>query len=108
MPLALDVTNPASIAAVVGVHVGWVDTAMAARTTDAKLDPALLVSKVFDTSLARLPSASRLRNGVLTGDLRSQRGRSEREAPAGRRLGRSPTRTRAGAWPLLRPRRRES
>ena len=37
---------------VVGVHVGWVDTAMAAHTTDAKLDPALLVSKVFDATEA--------------------------------------------------------
>ncbi|AEF41600.1 SDR family oxidoreductase [Hoyosella subflava] len=33
---------------VVGVHVGWVDTPMAAGTTDPKLDPAVLVSKVFD------------------------------------------------------------
>jgi NAD(P)-dependent dehydrogenase (short-subunit alcohol dehydrogenase family) len=37
---------------VVGVHVGWVDTAMAAHTTDPKLDPALLVSKVFDATEA--------------------------------------------------------
>ena len=36
----------------VGVHVGWVDTAMAAHTTDAKLDPAVLVSKVFDATEA--------------------------------------------------------
>lgn len=34
---------------VVGVHVGWVDTAMAAHTTDPKLDPADLVTQVFDT-----------------------------------------------------------
>ncbi|KXK61684.1 short-chain dehydrogenase [Micromonospora rosaria] len=34
---------------VVGVHVGYVDTAMAAHTTDPKLDPAVLVTKVFDT-----------------------------------------------------------
>ena len=33
---------------VVGVHVGWVDTAMAAHTTDPKLDPADLVRTVFD------------------------------------------------------------
>ena len=33
---------------VVGVHVGWVDTAMAAHTTDPKLDPADLVRQVFD------------------------------------------------------------
>lgn len=37
---------------VVGVHVGWVDTAMAAGTTDPKLDPAVLVSKVFDATEA--------------------------------------------------------
>lgn len=37
---------------VVGVHVGWVDTAMAAHTTDAKLDPAVLVAKVFDATEA--------------------------------------------------------
>ena len=37
---------------VVGVHVGWVDTAMAAHTTDAKLDPAALVAKVFDATEA--------------------------------------------------------
>ena len=34
---------------VVGVHVGYVDTAMAAHTTDPKLDPAVLVTKVLDT-----------------------------------------------------------
>jgi NAD(P)-dependent dehydrogenase (short-subunit alcohol dehydrogenase family) len=33
---------------VLGVHVGWVDTAMAAHTTDPKLPPAVLVSRVFD------------------------------------------------------------
>lgn len=37
---------------VLGVHVGWVDTAMAAHTSDAKLDPAVLVSKVFDATAA--------------------------------------------------------
>ncbi len=37
---------------VVGVHVGWVDTAMAAHTTDPKLDPAILVTKVFDATEA--------------------------------------------------------
>ena len=37
---------------VVGVHVGWVDTAMAAHTTDEKLDPAVLVAKVFDATEA--------------------------------------------------------
>ncbi|HWS32752.1 MAG TPA: SDR family oxidoreductase [Actinoplanes sp.] len=34
---------------VVGVHVGYVDTAMAAHTTDPKLDPAVLVTRVLDT-----------------------------------------------------------
>lgn len=34
---------------VVGVHVGYVDTAMAAHTTDPKLNPADLVAQVFDT-----------------------------------------------------------
>jgi NAD(P)-dependent dehydrogenase (short-subunit alcohol dehydrogenase family) len=34
---------------VVGVHVAYVDTAMAAHTTDTKLDPADLVTQVFDT-----------------------------------------------------------
>lgn len=34
---------------VVGVHVGWVDTPMAAHTTDPKADPADLVRMVFDT-----------------------------------------------------------
>lgn len=33
---------------VLGVHVGWVDTAMAAHTADAKLPPAVLVTRVFD------------------------------------------------------------
>ena len=33
---------------VVGVHVGWVDTAMAAHTTDPKTDPADLVRIVLD------------------------------------------------------------
>ena len=33
---------------VVGVHVGWVDTPMAAHTTDPKTDPADLVRTVFD------------------------------------------------------------
>ena len=33
---------------VVGVHVGWVDTAMAAHTTDPKTDPADLVTTVLD------------------------------------------------------------
>ncbi|MEL7977821.1 SDR family oxidoreductase [Isoptericola sp. F-RaC21] len=37
---------------VVGVHVGWVDTAMAAATTDPKLDPAVLVSTVLDATEA--------------------------------------------------------
>lgn len=37
---------------VIGVHVGWVDTAMAAHTTDAKLDPALLVAQVYDAMTA--------------------------------------------------------
>jgi NAD(P)-dependent dehydrogenase (short-subunit alcohol dehydrogenase family) len=37
---------------VVGVHAGWVDTLMAASTTDPKLDPAVLVSKVFDATEA--------------------------------------------------------
>ncbi len=37
---------------VVGVHVGWVDTAMAAHTTDPKLDPAVLVAKVLDATEA--------------------------------------------------------
>lgn len=35
---------------VVGVHVGYVDTAMAAHTTDPKLDPAVLVTRVFDAT----------------------------------------------------------
>ncbi|MDR6416886.1 SDR family oxidoreductase [Pseudarthrobacter sulfonivorans] len=33
---------------VVGVHVGYVDTAMAAHATDPKMDPAELVTKVLD------------------------------------------------------------
>lgn len=37
---------------VVGVHVGWVDTAMAAASTDPKLDPAVLVTKVLDATEA--------------------------------------------------------
>lgn len=35
---------------VLGVHVGYVDTAMAAHTTDAKLDPLVLVRTVFDAT----------------------------------------------------------
>ncbi len=31
------------------MHVGYVDTAMAAHATDPKLDPADLVTQVFDT-----------------------------------------------------------
>lgn len=37
---------------VVGVHVGWVDTPMAAGATGPKLDPAVLVSKVLDATEA--------------------------------------------------------
>ena len=37
---------------VVGVHVGYVDTAMAAGVTDAKTSPADLVSDVFDATEA--------------------------------------------------------
>lgn len=37
---------------VVGVHVGYVDTAMAANATDPKLDPAVLVSTVLDATEA--------------------------------------------------------
>ncbi|MEV0894075.1 SDR family oxidoreductase [Promicromonospora sp. NPDC050262] len=37
---------------VVGVHVGWVDTPMAAHTTDPKTDPADLVRIVFDATEA--------------------------------------------------------
>lgn len=33
---------------VLGVHVGYVDTGMAANVTEAKLDPAVLVSKAFE------------------------------------------------------------
>lgn len=33
---------------VIGVHVGYVDTAMAAHTTDAKVDPSDLVRDVYD------------------------------------------------------------
>ncbi len=35
---------------VIGVHVGYVDTAMAANVTDPKLDPAVLVTKVLDAT----------------------------------------------------------
>lgn len=37
---------------VVGVHVGYVDTAMAANVTDPKLDPAVLVTTVLDATEA--------------------------------------------------------
>lgn len=37
---------------VVGVHVGYVDTPMAAHTTDPKTDPADLVSTVYDATEA--------------------------------------------------------
>lgn len=37
---------------VVGVHVGYVDTAMAAHSTDVKLDPAVLVATVLDATEA--------------------------------------------------------
>jgi NAD(P)-dependent dehydrogenase (short-subunit alcohol dehydrogenase family) len=37
---------------VVGVHVGYVDTAMAAGVTDPKTDPADLVAQVFDATEA--------------------------------------------------------
>lgn len=37
---------------VVGVHVAYVDTAMAAHATDPKLDPAVLVRTVFDATEA--------------------------------------------------------
>lgn len=37
---------------VVGVHVGYVDTAMAANVTDLKLDPAALVTAVLDATEA--------------------------------------------------------
>ncbi|MGF6822868.1 NAD(P)-dependent dehydrogenase (short-subunit alcohol dehydrogenase family) [Microbacterium sp. ZKA21] len=37
---------------VVGVHVGYVDTAMAMHATDPKLDPAELVEKVLDATEA--------------------------------------------------------
>ncbi|MCK3769772.1 SDR family oxidoreductase [Microbacterium aerolatum] len=37
---------------VVGVHVGYVDTPMAAHVTDPKTDPAELVAKVFDATAA--------------------------------------------------------
>lgn len=40
---------------VLGVHVGWVDTPMAAGTTDPKLDPAVLVSRVLDATEAGEP-----------------------------------------------------
>ncbi len=37
---------------VVGVHVGYVDTAMAASATEPKLDPAVLVTSVLDATEA--------------------------------------------------------
>lgn len=37
---------------VVGVHVGYVDTAMAAHATGPKLDPAVLVARVWDATEA--------------------------------------------------------
>ena len=37
---------------VVGVHVGYVDTAMAAHATEPKLDPAVLVARVLDATEA--------------------------------------------------------
>lgn len=37
---------------VVGVHVGYVDTTMAAHVTDPKLDPTVLVTKVLDATEA--------------------------------------------------------
>jgi len=37
---------------VIGVHVGYVDTAMAANATGPKLDPAVLVTKVLDAAEA--------------------------------------------------------
>ena len=37
---------------VVGVHVGYVDTAMAAHATEPKLDPAVLIAKVLDATEA--------------------------------------------------------
>ena len=37
---------------VVGVHVGYVDTAMAASATEPKLDPAVLVTTVLDATEA--------------------------------------------------------
>lgn len=37
---------------VVGVHVGYVDTTMAAHATEPKLDPAVLVASVFDATEA--------------------------------------------------------
>jgi len=43
--------HPAGVQ-VLGVHVGWVDTAMAAGSTDPKLDPAVLVANVFDATEA--------------------------------------------------------
>jgi NAD(P)-dependent dehydrogenase (short-subunit alcohol dehydrogenase family) len=39
---------------VVGVHVGYVDTAMAAHSADPKVDPAELVAKVLDATEAGL------------------------------------------------------
>lgn len=43
--------HPAGVQ-VVGVHVGWVDTPMAAGSDDEKLDPAVLVTKVLDATEA--------------------------------------------------------
>lgn len=43
--------HPAGVQ-VVGVHVGYVDTAMTAGVTDAKTDPAALVAAVFDATEA--------------------------------------------------------
>lgn len=37
---------------VVGVHVGWVDTPMAASATTPKTDPAVLVAQIFDATEA--------------------------------------------------------
>lgn len=37
---------------VVGVHVGYVDTAMGAHASEPKLDPAVLVARVFDATEA--------------------------------------------------------
>jgi NAD(P)-dependent dehydrogenase (short-subunit alcohol dehydrogenase family) len=43
--------HPAGVQ-VVGVHVGWVDTAMAAHSNDPKLAPDVLVAKVLDATEA--------------------------------------------------------